>query len=184
MAPRTKTPEAPHADADDATATADATMRAAAEANAKAKQAVQGYCPQRDYRVWQRLAGIWRQSLHDACEIASGLANDGRLAELPGRLQRMLQERLEQEPGEVESAIAEFSKAAREHFQADAHHDYTRQVAEQIETLERSRAEAREANLQRERELREQRAAELEREAERLRQGPVRPASFIAIPAV
>ena len=170
---------APQASAD---ATADATTTPV-DASAAVKAAVAGYNPAEDFRVWRTIAGVWRAAAHELVEVAEGLAGDGKVADIIPRLKRMLAERVRQEPGELESAVEEFRKSAEALFIDGQQNEFCGSVLRQIEEQERSRAEAREANLQRERELREQRAAELEREAERLRQGPVRPASFIEIPA-
>jgi hypothetical protein len=178
MAPRTKTPEAPHADADDATATAD-------NASAAVRAAVSGYDPNEDPRVWRTIAGMWRAAAHELVELAENLVADGRIGDVVPRLKKSLGERCRQEPGELQSAVETFAKEAERLFLDDARQNqFCAAVLEQIQSQERAKSEAREASIRREQDRREQRAAELEAEAEALRQGPVRPASFIAIPSL
>ena len=172
---------------DEATATATATDEATTAtdaAAAKVRAAVAGYNPQNDPRVWKRLAEIWRGACHELVEVASNLKSDGReAAEIVPRLARMLKSRQEQEPGEISSAVEEFRRTAADFFAAHESNTMAAEVAEQIAAHERGKAEARERRAAEEQERREQRAAELEAEAQRLRQGPPRPANFIPVPS-
>jgi hypothetical protein len=152
-------------------------------AAAKVRAAVAGYNPQNDPRVWKRIAEIWRGACHELCEVAAGLKSDGRSAEIAPRLAGMLKGRLEQEPGEISSAVEEFRRTAADFFAAHSADTMAGEVLQQIEAMEIAKAEAREQQAAHDQARREQRAAELEAEAERLRQGPPRPTSFIAVPS-
>jgi hypothetical protein len=153
-------------------------------AAAAVKAAVSGYDPSTDYRVWKSIAELWKQACHDQVEIVSGLIGDGKPEAVLPRLKRELAWRLQQESGAAEDAIEQFRKSAEALFIDGQQNEFCGSVLRQIESQERAKAEAREASIRREQDRREQRAAELERQAEALRQGPVRPASFIQIPAV
>jgi hypothetical protein len=179
MAKRT-TPD----DAGTATTTAtDEATTATDAAAAKVRAAVSAYNPQNDPRVWRRLSEIWRTTAHEMAEVAAGLQSDGRSAEIVPRLAGMLKGRLEQEPGEISSAVEEFRRTAADFLASNVSNTMAAEVLQQIEAHERGKAEARERRAAEEQERREQRAAELEAEAARLRQGPPRPASFIAVPS-
>jgi hypothetical protein len=162
--------------ADDATAAAD-------NAAAAVRAAVAGYDPNEDPRVWRVIAGVWRAAAHELVEVAEGLAGDGKVADIIPRLKRMLAERVRQEPGELESAVEEFRKSAERLFIDGQQNEFCGSVLRQIRENERMKAEARLKAEAADRERRELQALQLEREAERLRQGPPRPASFIEIPA-
>ena len=173
---------------DDAAATATATApdeatTATDAAAAKVRAAVAAYDPEIDPRLWRRIAGIWRTTAHELVEVASNLKSDGRSAEIVPRLLSMLRSREQQEPGEVQAAVDEFRRTAEDFFATTSADTMAAEVAEQIAAHERGKAEARERQAVEEQARREQRAAELEREAERLRQGPPRPTSFIAVPS-
>jgi hypothetical protein len=171
---------------DEATATAtapDESTAATDAAAAKVRAAVSAYNPTTDPRVWRRLSEIWRTTAHEMAEVAAGLQSDGRSAEIVPRLLSMLKTRQGQEPGEISSAVDEFRRTAADFFEAHVSDTMAAEVLQQIEAHERGKAEARERRAAEEQERREQRAAELEAEAARLRQGPPRPASFIAVPS-
>ncbi len=153
-------------------------------AAAAVRAAVSAYNPQNDPRVWKRIAEIWRGACHELVEVASNLKADGREAgEIVPRLLSMLKSRQEQEPGEISSAVEEFRRTAADFFAAHSADTMAGEVLQQIEAMEIAKVEARERQEAHEQTRREQRAAELEREAERLRQGPPRPTSFIAVPS-
>lgn len=179
MAKRT-TPD----DAGTATTTATDEATAATDAAAaKVRAAVAAYDPEIDPRLWRRIAGIWRTTAHEMAEVAAGLKSDGRSAEIVPRLLSMLKGRQEQEGGEIAESVAEFRRTAADFFATTSADTMAGEVLRQIEAHERGKAESRERQAAEEQARRERRAAELEAEAERLRQGPPRPTSFIAVPS-
>ena len=152
---------------------------AAENPEAAAAAAVALYDPQTDFRVWRQLAEVWRQQCSELCEIAAGLASDGRPAgEIARRLRTDLESRAKQDF--FEEAAAKFSKLASEWAAGQKSDALTKSLNRQIEALEAERRAAAEANARKDEANRLARAADLERQAAALREGPSRVSSYLA----
>lgn len=158
-------------------------VEAAAEnPEAAAAEAVASYDPTKDFRVWQRVAEVWRQQSQELVEIAEGLSADGRPAgEIAKRLRKEFEDRSKQDPSWFTEAAEQFTKLAHEWAACQASSQRTAGLYAQLEELQRERAAAveRAAELDRQNRLRE--AAELEARAAELREGrPSMKSSYLA----
>ncbi len=156
------------------------TEAAAENPEAAAAAAVAEYDPTKDFRVWQRVAEVWRLQCAELVEVAEGLASDNRPAgEISKRLRAELDGRVKQDF--FAEAANEFRKLASEWAAGQASSQRTAGLYAQLEELQRERAAAvaRAAEQGRLNRLRE--AEELEARAAELREGrPSMKSSYLA----
>lgn len=157
------------------------TEAAAENPEAAAAAAVASYDPTRDFRVWQRVAEVWRLQCLELVEIAEGLASDNRPAgEIARRLRKEFEDRSKQDPSWFAEAAEQFTKLAHEWAACQVSSRRTTELHRQLDELQRERAAAvaRAAEQDRLNRLRE--AEQLEARAAELREGPSRVSSFLA----
>jgi hypothetical protein len=149
---------------------------------AAAAAAVASYDPTKDFRVWQRVAEVWRQQCSELVEVAEGLSSDNRPAgEIARRLRSELEGRLRQDPSWFTEAANEFRKLASEWAACQVSSQRTAGLYAQLAELQRERQAAVERARLQDQRNREAKALELEREASELRKGPQnRTTSFLA----
>ena len=147
---------------------------------AAAAEAVASYDPTKDFRVWQRVAEVWRLQCAELTEIAEGLASDNRPAgEVAKRLRAELDGRVKQDF--FAEAANEFRKLASEWAAGQASSQRTAGLYAQLKELQRERAAAVERAAELDRQNRERQAAELEARAAELREGrPSMKSSYLA----
>lgn len=158
------------------------TEAAAENPEAAAAEAVAEYDPKRDFRVWQRVAEVWRQQSQELVEIAEGLSADGRPAgEIARRLRKEFEDRSKQDPSWFTEAANEFRKLAHEWAAGQASSQRTAGLYAQLEELQRARAAAVERAAEQDRQNRLREAEQLEAKAAELREGrPSMTSSYLA----
>lgn len=156
-------------------------VEAAAEnPEAAAAEAVASYDPTKDFRVWQRVAEVWRLQCAELVEVSEGLSADGRPAgEIARRLRAELDGRVKQDF--FAEAANEFRKLAHEWAACQVSAGRTAGLYAQLDELQRERAAAIERAAERDRLNRLREAEQLEARAAELRSGPQgRTTSYLA----
>lgn len=148
---------------------------------AAASEAIKGYDPSEDPRLWRSMSEMWKQVAVDFADIASGYTTDCRAVEIAGRLRKELGDRIAQEAGCFAEFKEQFRRTASEWIARRRSDAVTASMNEQLQGLEIERQAAAERARAQDRAIREAKAAELERQAAVLREGPAsRTTSYLA----
>lgn len=146
-----------------------------------ARDAVQAYDPQTDFRLWKAMSDMWKSVCVEFVDVASGYASDGKPHEIAARLRKELQDRIAQESNTAGEFREQFRKTANEWVARRRSDVVTADMAAQLQELDRERQAASARAARQDQENRERQASELERQAAALRQGPLsRTTSFLA----